>query len=214
MRSSDTAVSRRSRSSGSRASVAALAVLGASVALLAAVAAGCGGGSSGAGVAQIGTTTTGRGGSSASGGSGTGDPAAYAACMRENGVPDFPDPDSNGRFRLVGGKDASGRTFGLDTNSAQFKRAQRACRRLQPSGKPDPQEQASERQQALSYARCMRSHGVPTFPDPKFQANGGTVLPIGKDVNPNSPQVKAASRACQKLLPGAASAAPPPASTP
>jgi hypothetical protein len=141
MSSSDAAVSRRSRSGGGGASVAALVVLGASVAVLAAVAAGCGGGSSGAGVAQLGTTTTGGGGSGASGGSGTGDPAAYAACMRENGVPDFPDPDSNGRFRLVGGKDASGRTFGLDTDSAAFERAQRACQKLlpgAPSSAPPP----------------------------------------------------------------------------
>jgi hypothetical protein len=60
----------------------------------------------------------------------------------------------------------------------------------------------------------MRSHGVPKFPDPKFQPNGGSLLTFGKDVNPNSPQFKAASKACQKLLPGAPSAAPPPASTP
>ena len=206
------AVSRRSRWSGRRASIAALAVVGASSALLAAVAAGCGGGSSGAGVAQIGTTTTGKSGSSSSGGSGKGDPAAFSACMRKNGVPNFPDPDSNGNIRITGGKDKSGRKFGLDPNSAQFKRAQQACQKLQPNGgKPSPQEQAREQQQALKFSQCMRSHGVPKFPDPSFAANGGTMLRIGKDVNPNSPQFKAAQKACQKLVPGGPlSAGPPP----
>jgi hypothetical protein len=180
--------------------------------LLAAVAAGCGGGSSGAGVAQIGTTTTSKSGSTSSGGSGKGDPAAFSACMRKNGVPNFPDPDSNGNIRITGGRDKNGRTFGLDPNSAQFRRAQKACRKLQPNGgKPSAQEQAREQQQALKFSQCMRSHGVPKFPDPQFAANGGTLLKIGKDVNPNSPQFKAAQKACQKLVPGGPlSSAPPP----
>jgi hypothetical protein len=205
-------VSRRSRSSGRWASIAALAVVGASSALLAAVAAGCGGGSSGAGVAQIGTTTTGKSASSSSGGSGKGDPAAFSACMRKNGVPNFPDPDSKGNIRITGGRDKSGRAFGLDPNSAEFRRAQRACQKLQPNGgRPDPQEEARMQQQALRFSQCMRSHGVPKFPDPQFAANGGTLLKIGKDVNPNSPQFKAAQKACQKLVPGGPlSAGPPP----
>jgi hypothetical protein len=130
------------------------------------------------------------------------------ACARTE-CPDFPDPDSNGNIRIVGGKERNGRKFGLDTDSPQFRRAQRACRKLQPNGgKPDPQEQAKEQQQALKFSQCMRSHGVPKFPDPKFEANGGTVLRIGKDVNPNSPQVKAAQKACQKLVPGSPMSAP------
>jgi hypothetical protein len=198
----------RRRWNGRIASITAIAVVAASSAVLAA---GCGGGSSGARVAQVGTTTTSTSGSGSSGGSGKSDPAAYSACMRKNGVPDFPDPDSSGRFRIVGGQDKGGRKFGLDTNSPQFKRAQQACRKLQPSGKPDPQQQAKDRQQALKFSQCMRSHGVPKFPDPKFQPNGGTLMTVGKDVNPNSPQFKAAAKVCQKLLPGAPGGAPPPA---
>jgi hypothetical protein len=193
-------VSHRSRWSGRSASIAVLAVAAASSALLAA---GCGGGSSGARVAQVGTTTTNTSGSSSSGGSGKGNAAAFSACMRKNGVPDFPDPDSNGNIRITGGRDKSGRMFGLDPNSSQFKRAQKACRKLQPNGgKPTPQEQAREQQQALKFSQCMRSHGVPKFPDPKFTPNGGSLLRIGKDVNPNSPQFKAAQKACSKLVPG------------
>jgi hypothetical protein len=202
-------VSQRSRWSGRSAAIAVLAVAAAGSALLAA---GCGGGSPSNGVAQIGTTTTGTSGSSSSGGSGKGNAAAFSACMRKNGVPDFPDPDSNGNIRITGGRDKSGRTFGLDPNSPQFKRAQKACQKLQPNGgKPSPQEQAREQQQALKFSQCMRSHGVPKFPDPKFQPNGGTLIKMGKGVNPNSPQFKAAQKACQKLVPGGAlDAGPPP----
>jgi hypothetical protein len=202
-------VSRRSRWSGRRASIAVLAVVAASSALLAA---GCGGGSSGARVAQVGTTTTGTSGSSSSGGSGKGNPEAFSACMRKNGVPNFPDPDSHGNIRITGGRDKSGRAFGLDPNSSQFKKAQKACRKLQPNGsKPSAQEQAREQQQALKFSQCMRSHGVPKFPDPKFDPNGGSLLKIGKDVNPNSPQFQAAQKACSKLVPGSPfSGAPPP----
>jgi hypothetical protein len=205
------AVSRRSRWSGRRASIAALAVVGASSALLAAVAAGCGGGSSGAGVAQIGTTTTGKSGSSSSGGSGKGDPAAFSACMRKNGVPNFPDPDSNGNIRITGGQDRSGGKFGLDASSPQFKKAQQACRKYAPNGgRVSPQEEAKMEQQALRFSQCMRAHGVTKFPDPQFQSGGGTLMKIGKDVNPDSPQFQVAQKACRKLVPGSALSAPPP----
>jgi hypothetical protein len=195
----------RRRWNGRIASTAAIAVVAAGSAVLAA---GCGGGGSGARVAQVGTTTTSTSGSSDS--SGKGDAAAYSACMRKNGVPNFPDPDSSGRFRIVGGQDKSGRKFGLDPNSPEFRRARQACKKLEPAGRPDPQQEAKDRQQALRFSQCMRSHGVPKFPDPQFQPNGGSLLRVGKDLNPASPQFKAAAKACRKLLPGARGVAPPP----
>jgi hypothetical protein len=132
--------------------------------------------------------------------------------MRKNGVPNFPDPDSSGHFRITGGQDRSGQKFGLDPNSTQFKKARQACRALEPNGgKPDPQEEAKMQQQALKFSQCMRSHGVPKFPDPQFQSGGGTLMKIGKDVNPDSPGFQAAQKACRKLVPGSPlSAGPPP----
>ena len=213
MKPSSDVLSRRSRWSGRKASIVALALAAAGSALLAA---GCGGSSaSGGGVARIGTTTTSTNGSSSSSGSGKGDPAAYSACMRKNGVPNFPDPDSQGRFRITGGQTANGRKFGLDPDSPKFKRAQKACQRLQPNGgKPDPQQAAKDREQALKFSQCMRSHGVPKFPDPQFAAGGGTLLKIGKDVNPSSPRFQAAQKACRKLVPGGPLSAPPPGGAP
>jgi hypothetical protein len=54
--------------------------------------------------------------------------------------------------------------------------------------------------QGLKFADCMRSHGVPNFPDPS--AGGGINISSGSGINPFSPAFKAAQNACAKLLPG------------
>jgi hypothetical protein len=52
------------------------------------------------------------------------------------------------------------------------------------------------------FSACMRSHGVPNFPDPET-SGGATSLSIGpgSGLNPDSPQFKAAQKSCEKLLP-------------
>lgn len=50
--------------------------------------------------------------------------------------------------------------------------------------------------QGIKFADCMRSHGVPTFPDPGA-AGGGIQLPQG-----SSPALEAAVRDCRALQPG------------
>ena len=55
-------------------------------------------------------------------------------------------------------------------------------------------------------SRCMRSHGVPNFPDPQFQTapGGGFGVKIGgPGVNPSSPAFQAAQKACGKIFGGA-----------
>jgi hypothetical protein len=57
-------------------------------------------------------------------------------------------------------------------------------------------------QQALAYAQCMRSHGLPRFPDPDSQ---GQFQLTGPEVGPfNSPQYLSADNACGHLLPKSA----------
>ncbi len=60
---------------------------------------------------------------------------------------------------------------------------------------------------AISYADCMRSRGVPNFPDPS--TSGGSVsftLKSSSGINPASPAFHAAQTACGQLLPGGAPA--------
>jgi hypothetical protein len=50
----------------------------------------------------------------------------------------------------------------------------------------------------LQLARCIRAHGVPSFPDPS--PAGGLTVP--NDIDPQSPAFTSAQRACRKFLPG------------
>jgi hypothetical protein len=120
----------------------------------------------------------------------------FASCMRSHGVPNFPDPNANGTITFSG----------MNPDSPGFKKAQDACKKYTPNGgqPPSPAQQARAQAAALKFSACMRSHGVPKFPDPQFSA-GRTSLRIGRDsgIDPNSLTFQAAQKACQKNLPGA-----------
>ena len=131
---------------------------------------------------------------------------AFSQCMRAHGVPDFPDPQSSngGNAISLNGSGAS-----LDPNSPQFQSAQTACKKYLPTnvgGGNGPS--AADRQALLAFAACMRTHGVPDFPDPNFSSGGGAVV-IGSgpgsqppaDMRPDSPQFQTAMAACQSKLP-------------
>jgi hypothetical protein len=47
---------------------------------------------------------------------------------------------------------------------------------------------------ALKFAQCMRSHGVPNFPDPGHAAGGS-----GSGINPQAPGFQSAGQKCDKL---------------
>lgn len=64
------------------------------------------------------------------------------------------------------------------------------------SGSDNPTQLQRE---ALNFARCMRSHGVSSFPDPT--PNGGGFSVDAPGTNPSSPSFKAAQTACKQLLP-------------
>lgn len=49
---------------------------------------------------------------------------------------------------------------------------------------------------ALAYANCMRSHGVPDFPDPDGQGHFVIHPGPGTDLAPSSPAFQAAERVC------------------
>jgi hypothetical protein len=63
-----------------------------------------------------------------------------------------------------------------------------------------PESAASTQQKMVAYARCMRAHGEPHFPEP---VAGRIVMKgnPGSGQNPGSPQFQAAQRQCQKLQP-------------
>jgi hypothetical protein len=66
-------------------------------------------------------------------------------------------------------------------------------------GSSSPSHRAAHAPQFVKYADCMRSHGVPNFPDP---SGGGGINIAGTGINPAAPSFKAAQASCTKLLPG------------
>jgi hypothetical protein len=92
-------------------------------------------------------------------------PLAYANCMRAHGVPGFPDPTEEGDKRAV--------VSALKAvSSSRAQAAERACLDVN-GGSPGSGQSAAQSQARvpvlLAFARCMRTHGFPSFPDP---ANG------------------------------------------
>jgi hypothetical protein len=180
--------------------------------------AGCGGSSSSSGVAHLGSNTS----STADPSGGSPSPEresnasaqqkmiAFSQCMRSHGVPEFPEP-SEGHL-IVHNSNHNGHVTGITPESAQFQAAQKACAKLAPNGgkPPSPAEQAKAQEKALKFAQCMRTHGVPSFPDPEFSHGGGAVrIRIGSarkggpsGIDPSSPEFQTAQKACQSIMGG------------
>jgi hypothetical protein len=59
-----------------------------------------------------------------------------------------------------------------------------------PMQRPGPGQE-----RMLAFARCMRSHGVPSFPDPTFSASGA-MRRAQAGVNLDSPAFDQAKAAC------------------
>jgi hypothetical protein len=165
--------------------------------------AACGGDNAGPGVAAIESSTTTQPGSAGSSGNdqrpSSPDAAGYSKCMRDHGVPGFPDPNAEGEIAV----DAS--ALGIDPESAQYQAAEDACASLLP--RPSAEQQQENYEARLRYAQCMRDQGISAFPDPNPPSNGpdvnrqeaGQQQDLGFD--PDSPVFKAADEACKHLLP-------------
>ena len=68
------------------------------------------------------------------------------------------------------------------------------------SHKPSATSASGTSSGALAFANCMRSHGVPSFPDP---SGGGSGIQLGgTGINAQSPAFKSARKACGGLAPG------------
>jgi hypothetical protein len=166
---------------------------------LALVTSACGGGSPNAGVAGLSTTTTaapvatGVTSSVSSGGS----LVEFATCMRSHGVSNFPDSASLGSSASIkAAKGEISRITNIEGSSSTFEAATRACAKYAPTTAPPQHVSPQEMQKLLAVSRCMRTHGVPNFPDPN-PTTGALNNPAG--IDKNSPQVLAALQACRSL---------------
>ncbi len=115
----------------------------------------------------------------------------FARCMRQNGVPWFPDPDTSGLTRITPPK-------GFDPKKMET--AQQACRQFQPEMDGDRRLDPEKLETMRQMAKCMRENGVPDFPDPS--ADGGIRLDAGKlGAGPGDPTFDKAEQKCSKYMP-------------
>jgi len=83
---------------------------------------------------------------------------------------------------------------------------------LQPgANRPHPAITEAQHQGMLLNARCIRKHGVPSFPDPRIapaKLPGQTDPFVPADINTHAPAVEQAAQACARVgveIPGVGS---------
>lgn len=113
----------------------------------------------------------------------------FAGCMRTHGAPNLPDPTSSPRaFKAsLGGN-----------QSPAVRAALRACRHLLPGGPSDrsPARTQAQRAAILAFARCLRSHGFPRFPDPTSTGEVTHEMLANAGIDLHQPAVVHAANAC------------------
>ncbi len=109
--------------------------------------------------------------------------------MRSHGLSDFPDP-------TVGSNGLPGWS-GVDQQAPAYKAARQVCKKHLPSLLLTPAEKATANAAALKYATCLRSYGVPNFPDP----NGQGVIQVNSSTgsDESSPAFQKAEADCKRL---------------
>jgi hypothetical protein len=133
--------------------------------------------------------------------------------MRSHGVPEYPDPGSGGVVPK-----GSAQQFGV--SDSQYQAAQSACQQLLPTGGSFDQQaeqcvSAGDCSPALvqqmltaqrKFAQCMRSHGVPNWPDPTIGSGGPApifnLIPAGiTHSQTHSPPMSTKIAECARLDP-------------
>jgi hypothetical protein len=131
--------------------------------------------------------------------------------MRSHGLPNFPDPSGSGALPKTSPQR-------LGVSSSRFQAAQRACQHLLPSTVNNSSVEQCEAagicsraetqlmlNAGLRFAGCMRSHGVPKWPDPTSDSQGRVAfaISVSKDgFDPHSPRIEAKANDCGHLMPG------------
>jgi hypothetical protein len=123
------------------------------------------------------------------------DAAAFTDCMRAHGVAGLVDPGPAG----LKGELAPG-----TQRSPAFVAALPACSHLLPQGGPSDSTDHSHAKMAaaLAFARCIRSHGFPSFPDPTTTGQLTHEMVAAAGINLHQPAVLKAGDACAPVTHG------------
>jgi hypothetical protein len=121
------------------------------------------------------------------------DATRFARCMRSHGV-SIPDPTVAPRaFKNA-----------FNTESPAFQSAYTACGHLLPAGRPNqsPPHTHAQTVALLAFARCLRSHGFPGFPDPTSSGQLTHEMLAHARVDLHDPAVVRAADACTSVTHG------------
>jgi hypothetical protein len=137
---------------------------------------------------------------------------AYSHCMRSHGVPNYPDPVSDGALPK-----GDAQQFGV--GSSQLQAAESDCQHLYPANDGAIQQCETTGdcpqavvQQALNimreYAQCLRSHGVARWPDPTLDSQGRPFFDVSaaglSHQYTHSPAFESKDSECERLVGGSA----------
>jgi hypothetical protein len=145
---------------------------------------------------------------------------AFQDCMKEQGV------DIQMAGTAADGTDGGGMIMRVEgggrgedppedlPSEEEMDAANEACQPLmekviQNAPKPDPEEVARMKEQALEFAQCMRDNGV-DMPDPEFSEDGGGITQsIGGPDEAEDPDMESAMQTCRELMKGPNGEEPP-----
>jgi hypothetical protein len=122
--------------------------------------------------------------------------------MRRHGVSNFPDPvvSTNGAQTSIQQVAPQG-----VVDSPAFKSAQKACASLQPGpgNGGSSTHQGPGKAVLLAFARCLRAHGLPSFPDPNAQGQITSEMISAAGVDLHAPGLLTTAKGCLGVTHGA-----------
>ena len=119
----------------------------------------------------------------------------FASCMRRHGVNGLPSP--------VSSPAAFKHSFG--TTTPVYTAALGTCQRLIPGQQSNRESAARSQRQIqamLAFAKCIRSHGFPRFPDPTSSGELSHQMLAAAGIQLHQPAVVAAADACTGVTHG------------
>jgi hypothetical protein len=129
----------------------------------------------------------------------------FSACMRSHGVANFPDPV----VHVSGSGGATSASVGIRITpqikgSPVFKSAANACKHIlpAPSGQSSGQSDHPPTQALVAFARCLRTHGFPRFPDPNAQGELSLEMVNAAGINLHTPALLTAAKGCTSVTHG------------
>ncbi len=114
--------------------------------------------------------------------------------MRSHGMPNFPDSPYEQKQALSSS----------NAQSPAVQSAETACRHLLAHGGQSQSAPPSQAQIAaeLAFARCLRSHGFPNFPDPTTSGQLTHEMLASAGINLHQPAILHAADACVSVTHG------------